>query len=171
MKNFALFIGFIAFISSFATHGFAMRVVGSCHDNVFSLEISTSFHGQVTFSLCESQESKTLRVKTLNIVYEENNKKSVMTEVTEIKDLTDESFDKIVAMYEEALAFNTLDNPNGLDGSTWCIKTYRGMNDLKACFWTPGSNTESRGLSGLYSLGEYLWDVANLKNNKQFQFY
>ena len=168
MKIFALFI---AFTSSFATYGFDMRIVGSCHDNLFLLEISTSFHGEVTFSVCESQESKILRVKTINVVYEDDDKKSVMTEVTEIKDLTDESFNKIVAMYEEALAFNTLDNANGLDGSTWCIKTYRGLNDLKACFWTPGSNRESRGLSGLYSLGEHLWDVANLKDKKQFQFY
>jgi len=138
---------------------------------VFSLEVGTSFHGSVTFKLCKSEEQNFLSVKTRHIVLENENRGGTETIVRQYINISKDEYQKIFKHYEKALAYNTLDNVSGLDGSTWCIETQRSFTYSKACFWTPSHNPDARGLEGLYSLGNYLWQFSGLDKDNRFKLY
>jgi len=124
---------------------------------IFELNITMSFHGASTFKFCKKPERHFLVLKSsLKTTGQEFEKKVINLSNKEIEIITNK--------YIRALKYNTLDDTSGLDGSTWCIESQRGFTTYtKACFWSPGSNTEKRGLAGLYELGVYLWEISELK--------
>ena len=79
--------------------------------------------------------------------------------------LTQEQSTRLLALYETALEMNFKDEDLGLDGAIWCLETKRGMNSLRACFWSPANNTHRRGLAGLLALGTTLWELAGFDKN------
>jgi hypothetical protein len=50
----------------------------------------------------------------------------------------------------------------GSDGSTCRLETKPGLNYSKACFYSPGEETNKRGLAELDQLGAELWKIGNL---------
>ncbi|MGI5310810.1 hypothetical protein [Rheinheimera sp. WS51] len=138
---------------------------------VFSLEVGTSFHGQVTFKLCKSKEQSTLAVKVHRIQFDEKSEKSTETIVREHIKLSNQKYDEIYSRYEQALKYNALDEISGLDGSNWCLESQRGFTYTKGCFWTPSHEPKERGLEDLYNLGVYLWSVSGLEKDKTLKLY
>ena len=121
---------------------------------VFELSVELSFDGTLVFKLCEMDNSHSL----LTTLYAPNSEPT-----NERIDLSNSEAQAIIEEYEEALRFNALDDASGLDGSYWCIETQRGLTTIEACFFSPGYNSEERGLSGLYNLGDYLWQFTGLQ--------
>lgn len=138
---------------------------------VFSLDINTSFHGDVTFKLCKSKEQNMLSVTKTKKKFEGETDNSTETIVREYIKLSKKEYQSIYRGYEKALHYNTLDEVSGLDGSSWCIESQRNFTYTKACFWTPSHEPKSRGLDGLYQLGSQLWKFAGLEKNNEFKLY
>lgn len=138
---------------------------------VFSLEVGTSFHGQVTFKLCKSKEQNTLSVTKSRMQYDEKSEKSTEIIVREHIKVSKKEYDEIYSRYEQALKYNALDEVSGLDGSSWCLESQRGFTYTKGCFWTPSHEPKERGLEGLYNLGVYLWSASGLKKDKTLELY
>lgn len=138
---------------------------------VFSLDVGTSFHGQVTFKLCKSEEQSTLAVAVHRMQFDEKSEKSTETIVREHIKLSKQKYDEIYIRYEQALKYNALDEISGLDGSSWCLESQRGFTYTKGCFWTPSHKPKERGLEGLYNLGVYLWSASGLEKDKTLKLY
>ena len=117
---------------------------------VFTLTISRSFHQEVSFQLCEREAPESSFIRFTN-------GKTIRT-----KKLNVEEYNELYAAYEKALEYNVKDDALGMDGSNWCLETKRGFTYLKACFWTPSSDSKNRGLNGLYQLGKKLWSVEGI---------
>ena len=125
---------------------------------VFELNIGMSRTSSFSFKLCKKPDKDFLILASNNKPTKSNKKTTKKT----IK-LTKEQTEKLVEKYINALKYNTLDDATGLDGSSWCIESQRGFTYTKACFWTPGYNSEERGIAGLNELGIYLWKISELK--------
>jgi len=125
---------------------------------IFELNISMSFHGSIGFKLCKKPDQHFL-VLTSNLKSTDKNSKSNKKTIR----LSKEQTGILNGKHIKALKYNTLDDALGLDGSSWCIESQRGFTYTKACFWTPGHNSEKRGLVGLNELGIHLWEISGLK--------
>ena len=141
---------------------------------VFSLSISTSFHGNSTFKLCKQEdEDKSNYLVTITETFErkQNSIETVKTEIVSITPLDKSQYIKINELFDLALESNLKDTETGTDGSSWCLESQRGFTYTKFCFFTPSSGHEHRGLSGLYKLGGYLWGISNLEERDGFKLY
>jgi hypothetical protein len=122
---------------------------------IFSLSMARAFHPNVEFKLCGRKESG----KSFLLVTEQkslgsrraNTRSIVLDEITKAS---------VLSLYEKALDCNVKDETVGLDGSSWCLETTRVMTYSKACFWTPVSHADDRGIAGLQALGTELWRLG-----------
>jgi len=124
---------------------------------IFSLDIYRSFDPHVTFKVCAREDP----AKNFLLVAVEPKKKPKRRTVRQLP-LSAATYAHVVALYEEALSYNVKDSTLGLDGSSWCLETSRGFTYSKACFWSPMDNAKERGISGLSSLGQELWRIAEM---------
>ena len=153
MRRLTILIALFLFCSS----GAAAEIFGICgprHGTVFALQIWRAFHGEIDFKLCAQAEPE-LNFLLVTRDPDESNKGDDQTRVP----LTYATYQKLLTLYENALHYNVKDEAGGLDGSTWCLETLNGPYS-KACFWSPGFNSEDRGLKGLDKLGRELWSIA-----------
>lgn len=122
---------------------------------IFSFTIDRSFRPSLTFVLCQKTEPN----QSFLLIRSELENDSANKKIT----LNDGQFMELMGLYENALTYNAKDMQTiGIDGSTWCLETKRGLNYSKACFYTPSYNTNERGLSGMNRLGVELWRIGNL---------
>jgi len=123
----------------------------------FTFEIvdrATAFDKPTAFRLCQTSGKASLLIRT---------KVGGRMKVRAIS-LTEEQTSHLDSLYEAALGANFKDDDIGLDGSSWCLETARGSNSLKACFWSPTSGAEKRGLAAFAVLGTALWNLADFGN-------
>jgi len=127
---------------------------------VFELNVRKSLYlfGPVVIKLCKKPEHYFLFVHGITF-------RPDLKHVKERIDLTPEQAQEIIEKYKNAMQYNTLDDARFLDGSEWCIKSRKGFTYSNACFFTPSSKPEKRGLSGLHKLGLHLWEVTGLKKD------
>ena len=118
---------------------------------IFTFEIwrAPDFDKDTSFRLCD------LAGKTFLLVKAKAGKSFKVRAI----DLDVEQFAKLKGLYENALSANFRDDTLGVDGSSWCLEANR-MNYLKACFWSPGIDTEKRGTNSFIDLGNRLWELA-----------
>ncbi len=156
----AVFIFFLLFAFPFVAESANQETSISCHSRtisegtIFTFTIERSFQPALTFILCQKKET--------NQSYLQISSELKRDSANKIVTLTDNEFMELMKFYENALTYNAKDSEFGLDGSTWCLETKRGLNYSKACFYTPSYNANDRGLSGLHQLGVELWRVGNL---------
>lgn len=144
---------------------------GAYAGKLFSLSIATSFHGTSEFKLCKSESQKYLVVSTIDFVKVDESQPLASRASRYRIQLFEQEYAQVTSLYKKALSYNTLDDVMGVDGSTWCLESQRGINYTKACFWTPSVNYEERGLVGLYNLANYLWEFTGLNKNEKLQLY
>jgi hypothetical protein len=128
---------------------------------VFSLSINMTFSGKIEFYLCNEQDSD----KSFLLSRKQVNQNTFST----IKTLLTKKQQKdISALYRQALKFNIMHDERALtlDGSTWCLKKYRGYLNFTACFWSPKEDMQIRKTTGLISLGKSLLVISGL--DKEF---
>jgi len=77
--------------------------------------------------------------------------------------LTPDQSETVIGKYEKALESNLKDNTDGSDGSHWCLDSVNVHTEISICFWDPSSDYEERGLTGMYDLGDYLWDLTGIQ--------
>jgi len=137
----------------------------------FSLDISTSFHGDFKFEICEGENSLYV-TKKIRERESENLRKRITTNEKII--LSKSEYDEIYKRFQIALKYNTLDDTGaGRDGSYWCLESrHWGVSTYTvACFVTPSNEAEKRGLVGIHDLGIYLWSFSGLDNDKNLRLY
>lgn len=132
-------------------------VSNSYEGKEFTLIISRTFHSDVRFKLCNKPDKKYLVI----IEYTDNPKSdsSVVTENT--INIESDTYARLLSLRDDALDYNTKDYSMGADGSSWCLHVAKGFTQTFACFYTPTSKSEERGLKGLADLGRYLWDLTD----------
>ena len=131
------------------------RYVGG--GTIFTLTIFRSFDATTEFKVCEKEKIGYLVVNTYKSeALKSAGKPSTIT-------IENKRYDRVLGLYEEALAYDARDNAMGFDGSSWCLETERGGAYSKACFWSPDDETRKRRLTGLKKLGEELWSLAGFK--------
>jgi hypothetical protein len=144
---------------------------GAYSGKLFSLHIATSFHGEAEFKLCKSESQNYLTIATTELAKVGSDKPPARLKTRNKIILFEQEYVQIVTLYEKALSYNTLDDVMGMDGSTWCLESQRGINYTEACFWMPSFDSEERGLSDLYNLADYLWEFTGLSKNEAFRLY
>ena len=127
--------------------------------DIFELDINTSFDGNVNFLLSKERNKYYLIVNaSKDILYKDRielNKKQLAL---------------ISKKFRIALNYDTKQDIQGLDGSTWCFTPNIISKSTKMCFWSPDYKAAERGLDGLHELGESLWGHTDL-DKKGFKLY
>jgi len=155
-----LFLFFLALIASSVAQAkdpFACMYSGNVPSKgIFTFEIwrAPDFDKDTSFRLCDLAGETFLLVKA---------KAGKSFKVRRI-DLDAAQFTKFKGLYQDALGANFKDDTVGLDGSSWCLEASR-MQYLKACFWSPGENTDARGVGSFLVLGTALWEFAQFGNS------
>ncbi len=138
----------------------------------FSLEISRSFDDDVEFVVCARDEdpselyilvavSKNMLGRKLFIRGEPE------PTITRTKFAIDSAiYNRLMSLYDVALDYDVRDVQRMLDGSTWCLeRKWSNQVERRACFASPGFETEERKLVGLLELGNELWAIASAELN------
>jgi len=138
----------------------------------FSLSIATSFNGNVKFELCNAKDKN-----SVHVIKHTRKREGELTSTEIITHeeivLSQSEYKAIYEKFQTALKYKIVDYGPGRDGSTWCISSFYGLGSTQtnACFSTPSSETEKRGLLGMYNLGTYLWSFFKLDEDKTFSLY
>jgi len=157
-------LGILISLLLFCSNAVAAEKYGICgfwaahHGPVFSLHIERAFHVGVDFKLCEREEPG----RSFLLVTRDPDNRNQVDDPIKIP-LNDATHQKLLTLYDNALEYNVKDVAGGLDGSSWCLETWRGSNHSKACFWSPGLDSEARRLTGLEKLGRELWSIAAIE--------
>lgn len=149
-----LILIFIALAStvSYAKDPFACTNTGGTVDKgSFTFEIyrAPDFDKNTAFRLCEKPGKAFVLIKA---------KSGASVKVRSIN-IDAQQLANFKELYEDALGANFKDDTVGLDGSSWCLEFNR-QNYLKACFWSPGIDTQARGVGSFVALGTALWNLA-----------
>ena len=127
-------------------------------NELFTLAINRSFESDnIEFKFC-ANSNKELSSYLLIIADSKNGHDSVLKSIK----LKPSESEEIVNQFELAWDYNKRDKNSGMDGSYWCLTTRNAATFTKGCFWSPTSNADTRGLSGLSTLGSLLWTRAGL---------